>query len=235
MDAPILYVIAGPNGIGKTTSTFDLIPAGTPIINSDEIAAAVRNSGIINPNTNTQEYSNREGIRLMNEHLQKNSSFAMETNLADLETWNFLLETQKTGYNINLIYLSTDDLELLDSRIKQRTLAGEHYVRPDIVRERYITSLNLLHHYFTKLNSIQLFDNSKSLTLIAEIKQRQILEINPPLPQWVKHYLGKYLDPQIEPEKKQILDMDSVEEVRKNYLSRNDKANQHAEKLKKSE
>ena len=28
-----LYVVAGPNGIGKTTSTYDLIPAGIPIIN----------------------------------------------------------------------------------------------------------------------------------------------------------------------------------------------------------
>jgi predicted ABC-type ATPase len=64
MDVPILYVIAGPNGIGKTTSTFDLIPTGIPIINSDEIANAVRNAGIIN--TNTQEYSIREDTRLMN-------------------------------------------------------------------------------------------------------------------------------------------------------------------------
>ncbi len=104
MDASILYVIAGPNGIGKTTSTFDLIPAGAPIINSDEIATAVRNSGIINPNTNTQEYSNREGIRLMNEHLQKHSSFAMETNLADLETWKFFWKLKKLVI-ISILYI----------------------------------------------------------------------------------------------------------------------------------
>lgn len=54
--SPELYVIAGPNGIGKTTSAFDLIPANIPIVNSDEIAAAVRDAGLIN--TNTQEYGN---------------------------------------------------------------------------------------------------------------------------------------------------------------------------------
>jgi predicted ABC-type ATPase len=74
---------------------FDLIPTGIPIINSDEIATTARNAGIIN--TNTQEYSNREAMRIMNEYLQKHSSFAIETNLADLETWKFLLETQKTA------------------------------------------------------------------------------------------------------------------------------------------
>lgn len=58
---PTLYIIAGPNGIGKTTSSFDLVPANTPIINSDEIAKEIRNAGLVN--VNTQEYSNREAIR----------------------------------------------------------------------------------------------------------------------------------------------------------------------------
>ncbi len=62
---PELYVIAGPNGIGKTTSAFDLIPANIPIINSDEIAAAIRDAGLLS--TNTQEYSNRDANRLMAE------------------------------------------------------------------------------------------------------------------------------------------------------------------------
>ena len=233
MDAPILYVIAGPNGIGKTTSAFDLIPTGIPIINSDEIAAAVRNAGIIN--TNTQEYSNREAIRLMNEYLQKHSSFAIETNLADLETWKFLLETQKTGYNINLVYLSTDSLDVLNSRIEQRTLAGEHYIRPDIVQERYINSLHLLHHYFTKPDAIQLFDNSKSLTLVAELKHGQILKLSPSLPNWVDHYLGDHLKQQIKQEKKQVQDMDSIEEVRKSYLINKEKSQLLSEELKKSQ
>jgi predicted ABC-type ATPase len=39
---PTIYVIAGPNGIGKTTSTYDLIPQHIPIINSDEIAKEVK-------------------------------------------------------------------------------------------------------------------------------------------------------------------------------------------------
>lgn len=62
---PTIYVIAGPNGIGKTTSSYDLVPANTPIINSNEIAKEVRNAGIIS--VSTQEYSNQEAIRLMEE------------------------------------------------------------------------------------------------------------------------------------------------------------------------
>jgi predicted ABC-type ATPase len=57
-----LYVIAGPNGIGKTSSTYNLVPASTPVINSDEIARQVKLSGIAD-NINTQEYSNREATK----------------------------------------------------------------------------------------------------------------------------------------------------------------------------
>ncbi len=43
---PTIYVIAGPNGIGKTTSSFDLLPKNIPLINSDEIAKEAREAGI---------------------------------------------------------------------------------------------------------------------------------------------------------------------------------------------
>ncbi len=213
--SPELYVIAGPNGIGKTTSAFDLIPANIPIINSDEIAAAVRDAGLIN--TNTQEYGNREANRLISEYLEQKNSFAIETNLSDIDTWKFLIETQKTGYNINVIYLSTDHLHLLNARIDQRVLAGEHYVRPDIVEERYVNSLNLLNHYFKIADQIQLFDNSKSLQLVAEIKKGQIIELNDPLPEWVGKNLSEHFSKEEKISEKKTLDMDSIVEVRKSY------------------
>ena len=60
MERPIIYVIAGPNGIGKTTSDFDFIPDTIPIINSDEIAAEAKRTGFITGNT--QEYAYGEAV-----------------------------------------------------------------------------------------------------------------------------------------------------------------------------
>lgn len=218
---PDLYVIAGPNGIGKTTSSFDIVPASIPIINSDEIAAAVRNAGIIK--TNTQEYSNREATRLMNEYLEKRASFCVETNLADTETWKFLIETQKLGYTIILIYLSTDDVQILNERIERRALAGEHYVRPDIVQQRYVDSLKLLNHYFRIPDYIKLLDNSGSLKLIAEIRQGEIY-IYTALPSWVQEYLSSHFEQQQQTDQKKAIHMDSIEDVRKSYQASKQKA-----------
>ncbi len=229
--SPELYVIAGPNGIGKTTSAFDLIPANIPIINSDEIAAAIRDAGLLN--TNTHEYSNREANRLMAEYLQQRTSFAFETNLADLDTWKFLIETQKTGYVINLIYLSTDYLHLLNARIDQRVLAGEHYVRPDVVEERYVNSLHLLNHYFKIPDHIQLFDNSKSLELFVEAKRGEILRLENPLPDWIQNHLSEHLTQNKKVTEKKIIDMDSIDEVRKSYQAFKEKADELLSERKK--
>jgi predicted ABC-type ATPase len=117
MEAPVLYILAGPNGIGKTTSAYNIIPAGVPIINSDEIAKQVRTSEIVK--VNSQEYSNREAQRLVKEHLDRGTTFAIETNLSDEETWKFLTGLQKSGYKLHLAFLSTDDLQLLNSRIEE--------------------------------------------------------------------------------------------------------------------
>jgi predicted ABC-type ATPase len=215
---PILYVIAGPNGIGKTTSSYDLVPANIPIVNSDEIAKEARSAGIIS--ANTQEYSNQEANRLIKDQLEKRNSFAMETNLADNQTWKFLIETQKTGYHVHLIYLSTDKQEVLNSRIAERVILGEHFVRPDIVQQRYIASLKLLDHYFGKPDLLQLFDNTKSIELKAEVKQGEVVYLEKQLPDWITMNLAHHLKKELKQEKKQgknFRELSTIDEVRKSY------------------
>jgi len=215
MESPALCVIAGPNGIGKTTSNFDLIPKNTPLINSDEIAKEIRLSGLVN--VNAQEFSNREAIRIMNGYLENRHSFAIETNLADVDTWKFLLEVQKSGYRLEVIYVSVSNEEVLNARIKERFLRGEHYIRPDIVRERYINGLSLLNHYFKKPDRLQLIDNAVKMELVAEIESGEIIAVVKPLPFWIEQYLGSHFGNK-NPEQIQPGNIDTVEEIRKRYL-----------------
>ncbi|GAA4458829.1 hypothetical protein GCM10023189_31710 [Nibrella saemangeumensis] len=39
---PAFYVIAGPNGVGKSTAAYQLIPSGVEQINPDDIARQLR-------------------------------------------------------------------------------------------------------------------------------------------------------------------------------------------------
>ena len=214
MTSPTLYIVAGPNGIGKTTSFFDVIPRNIPVINSDEIASEIRRKG--SAPANTQELANAEAIRMMDIFLRERKSFGIETNLADVETWKSFLQIQESGYQLYVLYLSTNDLDLLNSRIQARHQQGGHFVRPDIVEERYLNGLKLLNHYLTKPDKVLLYDNSMSPRLIAEIDKGKITRIDPQLPDWVsKHVLpgpDQSMSQEIRPR-----DLDSIEEVRKRY------------------
>lgn len=220
MSAPTLYVIAGPNGIGKTTSDYDFVPGNIPVINSDQIAADIRGGGQQIPNT--QEVANGKASELMSSYLDKKESFGFETNLCDVETWKSLLKIQELGYLLEVIYISTGDLGMLNSRIQMRVKLGGHFVLPEIVRERYMAGLNLLSHYFDKPDKLQLFDNSVTMELVAEIAKGKVLRRRGELPDWVDQYLGKKFIKE-EQSEVQTRDMNSVDEVRKRYLESKNK------------
>jgi predicted ABC-type ATPase len=220
---PVLYVIAGPNGIGKTSSDYDFVPTNIPVINSDEIAAEIKRSG--QSIVNTQEVANGKASELMDAYLNQKISFGFETNLCDVETWKSMLEIQKLGYLIEVIYISTSDLEVLNSRIESRVQLGGHFVLPEVVRERYLAGLNLLNHYFDKPDKLQLFDNSVAMELVAEIAKGQVLHVAQELPEWVLQYLSKRFVKEDQSEVK-ARDMNSVDEVRKRYLESKNKPGQ---------
>lgn len=213
MKALTLYVMAGPNGIGKTTSVYNVLPKGIPIINSDEIAKQIRTSDWVK--ISTQEYSNREAQRLVQEQVDAKKSFAIETNLADEETWKFLKGVKVLGYKIHLYFLSTDDIEILHQRINERTLRGEHFVRPDVVEERYYVSLKLLRHYFFVPDVIELIDNSSTLKRIAKKQDDKLQIVSSDLPTWFTQYLLLHFAPKQTPEA--VRNLSSVEEVKKRY------------------
>ncbi len=118
--------------------------------------------------------------------------------------------------------------------IDQRVLAGEHYVRPDVVEERYVNSLHLLNHYFKIPDHIQLFDNSKSLQLCIEARRGEILRLENPLPAWVQNHLTEHVTQNKKVAEKKTIDMNSIDEVRKSYQVFKEKADQLLSEVKKS-
>jgi len=122
---------------------------------------------------------------LLDEQREKNNSFAIETNLADVETWKFLLAIQDTGYEVWILFLSTDNLEVLNNRIRERTRLGDHFVNPEVVSERYYAGLRLLNYYFDKPDRLQLFDNSTDTKQMAEATKGKIEYVADSLPEWI--------------------------------------------------
>ena len=157
-----IYVIAGPNGSGKTTFARMLLPeyAKCPnLLNADLIAqalapfepraAAIKAGKLVNQQI--REYADR-GI-----------DFAFETTLSGKSYVSLLTDLKAKGYSLHLFFLWIPTPELAIARIKERVAEGGHYVPAEDVRRRFVRGIgNFFALYEPLLDSWMLFDNSKA-------------------------------------------------------------------------
>lgn len=211
-DKPHIYILAGANGIGKTTVNSFFIPQGVPFINADDIAKQLK---LQLGNINVQELANAQAIERMNQYILKRENFAIETNLADNETWQFLKGLQGLGYILNLHFFGASDVNMCIDRVKNRVFHGGHFVRPDIVRWRYENGLKLLQINKNIPDRLILTDNEHESTFCLEMQFGEIVFKNEKLPEWVKYVLSE--------EKQHFKPPTSIDEIREKYRKMKDK------------
>lgn len=98
-----LYIIAGCNGAGKTTASFTILPEildCKEFVNADEIA---RGLSPFQPEKAAFE-SGRIMLRRINELLHLGGNFAFETTLSTRSYKNKIIEAQKEGYTVSLLF-----------------------------------------------------------------------------------------------------------------------------------
>lgn len=184
--APQIYVIAGPNGSGKTTSAKTLLPELLDCheyVNADSVAAAL---SPFNPDAVAIQAG-----RLMLERIkylaERGVTFAFETTLASRTFLNFLTKCKDMGYEINILFLWLSTVDIAIQRVKSRVEQGGHDIPVNIILRRYHRSIkNFLIDYTKLATNWMLYDNSeKHSELIAykisgsaiDIVDRQIWQI----------------------------------------------------------
>lgn len=213
---PTIYVLAGPNGIGKTTINAFFIPAGVVFINADDIAKQLREKL---GNTHTQELANAEALERMNHFIARKMSLAIETNLADNDTWQFLIRLQMTGYKVHIHFLGTSDVNICIDRVAVRYKQGGHFVRPDIVKMRYENGLTLLQFYKNIPDRLFLTDNSATYNqLCLEMHKGTVVFQIPELPAWIEYVLNEP-----NPIKSSSNTINDIEGIREKYRQLNQK------------
>ena len=164
-----LYIIAGPNGVGKTTFATKFLPkyANCPnFINADLIAKGM---SPFSP----ELAALRAGRLVLSEirfFARRRVSFAFETTLSGRSYLRLIPRLKKQGYRVHIFFLWVKSVDVALSRIKDRVLKGGHDVPEAIVRRRFSRSIqNFLTEYRTLTDSWYLFDNSGGIPdLIAE-------------------------------------------------------------------
>lgn len=169
MKSKYLYIIAGCNGAGKTTASFTVLPEileCKEFVNADEIAKGL---SPFQPETVSFE-AGRIMLERINTLLRQNHNFSFETTLATKSYKAKILEAQKRGFQVILLFFWLRSPELAIERVKLRVSEGGHNIPEEVIRRRYFRGIvNLFERYIGVCDEWIVADNSElKYKIIAE-------------------------------------------------------------------
>ncbi|MFA4889957.1 MAG: zeta toxin family protein [Candidatus Omnitrophota bacterium] len=171
MKAKNVYIIAGPNGSGKTTFANEFLPeyAKCPnFVNADLIAKGL---SPFSPRTAAIK-AGRLVLEQIRSLAEKNADFAFETTLSGKSYVRLLATLKNKGYAINLFFLWIPNAEFALGRIKDRVASGGHDVPAVDVKRRFNRGIYNFFKYYKPLSDTWLlFNNADAMPrLIAKEK-----------------------------------------------------------------
>ena len=188
---PTLYILAGPNGTGKTTYyetaiAEKFIDPDLPFINADLITRSLP-GGYTTENFAKADEITRAKIA---EHINAMTDFMIESNLATQKDYDWINALIKKGYEVVLFFLCTSFVEININRVKKRVAEGGHDIAEPIIEHRYKMGLTYLKGNLQLFQKAYLIDNSEETALVmAEINNGSIQSKEPNSPKWVSDVL----------------------------------------------
>jgi predicted ABC-type ATPase len=163
---PNVYIIAGPNGVGKTTFAREFLPHFADcknFINADLIAAGV---SPFSPDAAAFR-AGRLFLIEIDRAIERGDDFAFETTLSGRHHLKLIRNLRSHGYAVHFFFLWLRNAELALERVKDRVLKGGHNVPETVVRRRFDRSLkNFLTNSRALADSWTLFENSGDMPMI---------------------------------------------------------------------
>jgi predicted ABC-type ATPase len=192
---PVLHLLAGPHGSGKSTLYQFLIAPrhpGLPFIDAQAHASAQLRH-IIDPATRARA-ARKWADEQRQELMRQGQSFVTETAFSHPSRIALIAQARSLGYEVVLYALGLDEPRLLLQRVAQRVREGGHAVPSHEVLDRYARCLDHLRQAVFIADLVFLIDAADAHEggprLVASVVARQMNLHTVLRPRWVERVLG---------------------------------------------
>lgn len=185
LEKPRLWIVAGPNGSGKTT-----------LYDRTDIEDFGRSVWIINPDLLTAHISRQEGLPLgianaetldrINDWLRASvktyRTIGVETVLSTPKYRPLVRLAQSFGFEIRLLYVTLQTVEMNIARVRDRVRSGGHDVPVEKIRSRRQKSFAQLSWFLKKADFALIYDNSSKTPKLIGRKEKGTIYLDPEAP-----------------------------------------------------
>lgn len=204
---PDIYIIAGPPGVGKSTTGSYYIPENLTILDPDKIAQRYREQGF----KDYKDIGNLRFNELVRKELFTAKDFGIEINLGFQSHYDFVKSIKNFNSEQNIIkvvLLHTDDIKLCLQRAKVRHEKGLHLVPRETIQQMYENTIPLLKQNFSIMSSLVAIDVvgddiDPEIKIIYE-RDENNLKLLDKLPNWIEKGLKDFLLSEIQKDRKII-------------------------------
>jgi predicted ABC-type ATPase len=185
---PVLHLIAGINGAGKTSLYQDFLAPRTPgaeFVNADDLEAQRWPDEV-------GKHSYRAGelaARRRDELIAAGRTFVTETVFSHPSKLALVERAQAAGFEVVLYHVHVASPELAIARVQTRVAAGGHDVPSETVIARFPRTLDLIRQAVLRADRAYVFDNSRlgrGITFVLRFESGRLRGIGAWVPDWVK-------------------------------------------------
>ena len=121
--------------------------------------------------------------------LETKQSFCFETVLSHPDKIKYLKMATAYDYKTYLYYLYTSNEIINIERVAHRVKQGRHFVDPELIKQRFFRSLNLLKKLMKASSTVYLIDNSMNHLVIVYCRKDSRILIDNTEHNFIKKYL----------------------------------------------